>query len=494
MRSIILVLLCSCATRAAAACAAPPDLPRDPVQDNTIQSPRSSSTRIITRAANSILVDLKHPGGPTYDASAVEDCPHDQTNLTAWSDVMPIGTGQDVELPLDTRVLLSCDSLQDGETFGKITIPVSSELIFDDAPIDIVAHGIEVLGALRAGSETCRLQSFISITLYGDRPATIYDGQATWYKGIDVNQGTLEIHSTERARRVRLHRGSPCLTTPQVLPHVVAPCRHGQGGRQHASSPGPRQLGAEHDHRCDHHAPQGLSRLVGLRQLKTKDADIRRRHQNEEVRVDAVAGAGHLGESITAVYLQSALKYTHYGGEEYQAEVGLLTRRFVIQGDINSEPTDISPIRCSGYGYTSYPCGNSFRTGFGAHVIIQNQGALAKVSGVEFFRVGQTNFDGRYPIHWHMVDDGKGSFVRDSSFHRSYFRCVTLHGTNEVLVSRNVAFGASTMPQSPMSSRQPVLRRRRNRPLPLHRRWRGGVKHHRIQPARPHPHDRRAAR
>ena len=29
--------------------------------------------------------------------------------------------------------------------------------------------------------------------------------------------------------------------------------------------------------------------------------------------------------------------------------------------------------------------------------------ATARVSGVEFYRMGQTNFAGRYPMHWHLL-------------------------------------------------------------------------------------------
>jgi hypothetical protein len=33
-----------------------------------------------------------------------------------------------------------------------------------------------------------------------------------------------------------------------------------------------------------------------------------------------------------------------------------------------------------------------------------------------------------------------GSYATDNSVHDSYFRCITIHGTHEILVSRNVAF------------------------------------------------------
>jgi len=55
--------------------------------------------------------------------------------------------------------------------------------------------------------------------------------------------------------------------------------------------------------------------------------------------------------------------------------------------------------------------------------------------------MGQTNFEGRYPIHYHLVyDNGSASYVRDSSCHRSFYKCWTIHGTNSVTIERNVAY------------------------------------------------------
>ncbi len=49
-------------------------------------------------------------------------------------------------------------------TFASITVPSGSQLIFDDASINITVGGILVSGALRIGSDTCRVSSPISIT------------------------------------------------------------------------------------------------------------------------------------------------------------------------------------------------------------------------------------------------------------------------------------------------------------------------------------------
>jgi hypothetical protein len=44
-------------------------------------------------------------------------------------------------------------------------------------------------------------------------------------------------------------------------------------------------------------------------------------------------------------------------------------------------------------------------------------------------------------VHFHLLgEDGANSYIRDSSIHRSYYRCVSIHGTNRVVVSQNVGF------------------------------------------------------
>jgi cell migration-inducing and hyaluronan-binding protein len=67
-------------------------------------------------------------------------------------------------------------------------------------------------------------------------------------------------------------------------------------------------------------------------------------------------------------------------------------------------------------------------------------GSTMKVSGVEFFRMGQHENLARYPIHWHLVADAPGQYIQNSAIHDTYSRCVTVHGTNHVRVENNVAY------------------------------------------------------
>src|SRR3984885_5015655 len=124
--------------------------------------------------------------------------------------------------------------------------------------------------------------------------------------------------------------------------------------------------------------------------------------------------------SGNAITLDQPLQYMHFGkitfGVDERGEVGLLTRNILIQASDDAE-----------------------RSYFGGHIMAMT-GSKMYVSGVELNRMGQNMHLARYPIHWHLVGDGQGQYIENSSIHDSYSRCVTVHGTNNVRVENNVAF------------------------------------------------------
>ena len=69
-------------------------------------------------------------------------------------------------------------------------------------------------------------------------------------------------------------------------------------------------------------------------------------------------------------------------------------------------------------------------------------GSTMRLEGVELVGLGQAGTLGRYPVHFHRMGDAPASYVRSASVHDSNQRCVTVHGTNQVLVDRVVAFNA----------------------------------------------------
>jgi cell migration-inducing and hyaluronan-binding protein len=62
------------------------------------------------------------------------------------------------------------------------------------------------------------------------------------------------------------------------------------------------------------------------------------------------------------------------------------------------------------------------------------------VEGVELNRMGQNLTLARYPIHWHLVGEGKGQYIKNAAIHDTYNRCVTVHGTNFLRVENNVTY------------------------------------------------------
>ena len=117
----------------------------------------------------------------------------------------------------------------------------------------------------------------------------------------------------------------------------------------------------------------------------------------EEAEVRGIAGVSSDGKTLT---LDAPLRCAHFGlpqsfdgkSLDERAEVGLLSRNIVIQGDEAS-----SALK------------------FGGHVMVMNSGSVAKIRGVEFKRMGQFNRLGRYPLHFHQMRDAMGSFVVSSS-------------------------------------------------------------------------------
>ncbi len=99
-----------------------------------------------------------------------------------------------------------------------------------------------------------------------------------------------------------------------------------------------------------------------------------------------------------------------------RGEVGLLTRNIKMQASTDSEQSYI-----------------------GGHIMAMVTSKMF-VEGVELTRMGQHLTLARYPIHWHLNGDGAGQYIRNSAIHDTFSRCVTVHGTNNVVVQNNVTY------------------------------------------------------
>ena len=143
--------------------------------------------------------------------------------------------------------------------------------------------------------------------------------------------------------------------------------------------------------------------------LASTDFDPR---QAERRTISAISG--------NTITLDKKLDYMHFGKITFdvdeRGEVGMLTRNIRLQASADAE--------------------QSF---FGGHVMAMAASKMF-VEGVEFNRMGQNLTLARYPIHWHLIGDAQGQYIKNAAIHDTYNRCVTVHGTNYLRVENNVTY------------------------------------------------------
>jgi hypothetical protein len=135
-------------------------------------------------------------------------------------------------------------------------------------------------------------------------------------------------------------------------------------------------------------------------------------HQAERRTIAAIRG--------NTITLDKKLDYMHFGKITFdvdeRGEVGMLSRNILIQASPDAD-----------------------KTLFGGHIMAMT-GSKMFVEGVELNRMGQNMHLARYPIHWHLIGDAQGQYIRNSAIHDTYSRCVTVHGTNYLGVENNVTY------------------------------------------------------
>lgn len=145
----------------------------------------------------------------------------------------------------------------------------------------------------------------------------------------------------------------------------------------------------------------------------------------EDLQLQSIAG-----NSVTFL---PALSHHHHGVIERglvdeRAEVGLLSHNVRITSDV---------LKVVGAGGRE-----DIRAG---HVMFHNRMGMDPVPTVqidytEFMNLGWKGAQGRYPVHFHLLGNAPGCWIRNSSVHHCFNRSVTLHGTNQVQVEGVVAY------------------------------------------------------
>ena len=138
--------------------------------------------------------------------------------------------------------------------------------------------------------------------------------------------------------------------------------------------------------------------------------------------------------NVSTIRIDRKLNFTHLGVVEeiaggaagasidMRAEVAVLTRNVVFQGDEDSE-----------------------RYMFGAQIMVNTPStrprANIRFEQAEFRQTGQAFRLGRYSIHFHMHGDlAYQSWVKGCAIHHTYNRAVTIHGSHRVILRDNVAY------------------------------------------------------
>jgi hypothetical protein len=134
---------------------------------------------------------------------------------------------------------------------------------------------------------------------------------------------------------------------------------------------------------------------------------------------------GFSGMPVTCQHRQS-LSFPHLGEVkkfdgrpvEFRAEVGLLSRNIVIEGD--HDETLCPQFDMADDGVTKLSCNQ-----FGGQIFFHSPGhesLVARISNFEIRNGGQAFRLGRYSIHWHMVGNMRDSYQRNVSIHHAWNR------------------------------------------------------------------------
>lgn len=350
---------------------------------------RSSEHFLRWAAASFIALLSGCSGSPSSNPAAaapgaVQQPPPTVAASSRWSDPATWGGS----LPGDGAVVVipaGKSIVLDTRTAALAGLQIDGELQLDERDVALTAGWVRIRGLLRAGTEAAPHRSTAAITLTGADRAADINGFGSKFMVVEPG-GRLELHGVRGQGRTHTRLAANAGTGATEI--ELAEAMDWRPGDEIAI------------------APSGYDP----------------RHA-EKLRVTAVQG--------TRVSFQPALRHAHWGtvqrydgrDVDQRAAVGLLTRNLLIRGDAASAELQ-----------------------FGGHVMV-HAGGQARVSGVEFFRMGQMGLPGRYPLHWHLVDrnapsgtGGQGQFARGNSFHDSFQRAIVLHGTSNVTVERNVAY------------------------------------------------------
>ena len=301
---------------------------------------------------------------------------------STWESGTKPSAGDDVVIPANSVVVLN-------QNIDVKSITVMGMLIVDISKnISIDVEYIMLMGAkayFEWGTESEPYNKTGVLTLTGDDPSRMIPGSDVESKALMVMSGArLELHGATK-------------TSWSTLATNAA---KGQNKISISDNNSNWKVGDE-----ILIAPSRLSWSEGEKKTITAIT-------NGEITLNSNLAYPHIGEVKT---------YTRPDGKSWigdmRAEVGLLSKSIKIQGDASSVANK-----------------------HGGHIMMHS-GGIAHVEHIELYRMGQVGKLGRYPFHWHLVQEkGQGQYLKNTSIHSTYNRAITIHGTESTLVENNFCY------------------------------------------------------
>lgn len=348
------------------------------------------------------MTDLNHVH-PVKDLCSPLRCAFLSTGGTAV-----INTGQTILLDQDTHVLKLIHIRG-----GNLIFDVEKPSLHLQAEYIIITNN----GKLQVGTEDNPFPGNATITLHGHQRSTeipVYGA-----KTIALREGTLDLHG---------------LHVPITWTHLSS-----------TADVNANEL----------HLMQAVTWKPGDQIILAPTGKSQR--EFEELTITGVRN----GNKTLAV--TPPLKYKHisivqifdgFHRVETRAEVGLLTRNVRVRGSVQSEWTEKIEACPSHFKPGQFNTQTCFLGKFGEETLSDEFGVqimihapkknmnlvTARFSHVEISHAGQAFRLGRYPIHFHLSGDVRGSYVRGCAIHHSFNRAITMHGIDNLHVSRNVVF------------------------------------------------------
>lgn len=301
-----------------------------------------------------------------------------------WAGVLP--RARDV-----VRVPAGCTLLVD-QNIEVAALEVMGTLLFAPRHMTVRAKGILVggPGILRAGDAEHPFTHRLVFTLSGFADRELVDGLGTKFLAA-VHGGSIELFGRRRPGWVAL---GDTVAPGAVVLRMSEPVDWSPGDRIGIASGGVDLPVVEE---------RGVFSVTTDGRTVTLDSPVQLKHLGHTARV-----RGARSTSVTKVVL--------------------LSRSIVIEGDMRST-----------------------RGGYGAHVMVAGHapgaqgtdpagGSRGCFVGVEFRRVGQWNYPGRYPVHWFQNRDPRGSLLADCVIHQIFQGGVVATGTRGLRLHGNVVY------------------------------------------------------